>query len=147
MRVNLLEMSRMHSRCPDTDNDKDRFGHALGTTCDNTNVQLLLSLLRKYVRTIRYGTLILRVDYNVLINYFEIASNTKREVNRRFCFCCRVNSKDIWKNYKIASDYFFSLLISLFPVLSIFRNHHVTKESFYNLHISFASFHCENWNS
>lgn len=36
---------------------------------------------------IRYGTLILRVDYNVLINYFETASNMKCEVNRRLRFC------------------------------------------------------------
>lgn len=38
---------------------------------------------------IRYGALILRVDYNLLINSFETASNTKCEVNRRLRFCHR----------------------------------------------------------
>lgn len=74
---------------PDTDNDKDRFGlyaqyeHAI---YQRATLTFTFKEIRMYIR---YGTLILRVDYNVLINYFEIASNMKREVNRRIRFCHR----------------------------------------------------------
>lgn len=56
-----------------------------------------------------YGTLILRVDYNVLINYFETALNMKCEVNRRLRFC-HVFQGHFKKIIKLPLISFFSLI-------------------------------------
>lgn len=103
------------------------------------HAQLLLSLLRKRMYS-RYGTLILRVNYIMLINCFEITSKTRRtcKTNRRprLCLssvCFKDYSEKKKKNDKIVSQYLLSTSSFLFYLQSSFRNQYLERKKRYYL--------------